>query len=146
MIYHSRNTRILAYICAIILIPLFGLSPIFLGYMFYPRLANADIPTIAFMIIITLVVWAWLWRNLFLFLRFLKTLSVECELQGEGVVIDNKGVKSYYPWKTLSRSKEYADCQIFCLVTSEGNHLLSIWEYAYGYGAIRAEAKERIGI
>jgi hypothetical protein len=135
-----------AYICAIILIPLFGLSPVFLGWMFYPRFADADLSTIAFMVVITLIFWAWFWRNLFLFVRFLKTLSVECELQGDGVVVKDRGNKSFYRWESLSKSKEYADCQIFCLVTSDGNHLFSIWEYANGYGAIRAEAKERIGI
>jgi len=146
MVQHSSSTKIMAYVCAVILLPVYSLGPLSMIYLSSKRIADGDWQTLLFLICIcaTLVYFCGKW--FLLLLRFIKTLKVNFTFDSKGIVLTENGSSTFYPWSDLSNSKEYASCQIYCLIDSNGNHLFSIWEYADSYQEFREEAFEQIGI
>jgi len=146
MVQHSSSTKIMAYICAVILLPVYTLGPLSMIYLSTKRIADGDWQTLLFLICICATLVYFCGKYFLLMLRFLKTLRVSFTFDSKGIVLQQDGSSTFYPWSDLSKSKEYGSCQIYCLIDSSGNHLFSIWKYADSYQEFREEAYEQIGI
>lgn len=140
MVHHSKATKIIAYICAAILLPVYSLGPVSMIYLSSKRIGDGDWQTLLFLACICIALTYWGGRYFWLMLRFLGTLRFSFTFDATGIVLQSNNDSTFYPWNALAKSKEYGSCQIYCLITSDNRHLFSIWEYAENYKAFREEA------
>lgn len=146
MVQHSKKIRVVAYICAVILMPLYIGGPLSMIYLSAKRIPEADISTSMFLIAICGILTFVFGKFAYLMFRFLKTLKVSFTFDENGISLTNNGKTEVYSWSELEKSKEYTSCQIFCLIDSKGQHLFSVWEYADNYAEFRQMTAEKIGI
>ncbi len=146
MVQHSKSVQIMAYICGAILLPIYALGPLSLVYLSSGRVSDGDWQTLAFLIALCIVMLYFGGKYFYLLVRFLKSLKVFFTYDSKGVLLVKNGYSKFYEWSELTNSKEYPNCQIYCLINSNGEHLFSIWEYATGYQEFRNVALEKIGI
>ncbi|MCH2056583.1 MAG: hypothetical protein MK214_08250 [Thalassotalea sp.] len=146
MVQHSKPTKILAYVCALILLPAFFAVPILIAnFAFTSEIHNSDITDTLFLgAVATLVLYHCI-KYCYLLLRFLKTLSHKLDFDDKGITLWQKNSTEFYPWETLFLSKAYDSCQMYSVVDSNKRHLISIWEYADRYNEFRAMAIQKIG-
>jgi hypothetical protein len=146
MVEHSKSIRVLAYICAVILLPIYAIGPMILIYTIALRISDSDWLTILFLFGIFAVLSFWGFRCFYLMVRFLRTLKVTFTYDKTGITLMKGGNVNFYNWSSLKNSKGYKDCQIFCLIDENNRHLVSIWEYAKNYHEFRHETLANIGI
>lgn len=146
MVIHSKSVQILAYICAVILIPVYIFGSLALFYATYKSTLNSDILVTLFIAVVTIVVSSFGYKSMYLLVRFLKTLKLSFEFDENGIALNSENEIQHYSWEELKSSKDYPSCQIFCLITKDGNHIFSIWEYATNYSEFRKVALGKIGI
>tara|TARA_Y100001934_G_scaffold246466_1_gene305534 strand:+ start:288 stop:1169 length:882 start_codon:yes stop_codon:yes gene_type:complete len=85
-------------------------------------------------------------RNIYFLARFISTINHKFHFDETGITLIRNADSFSYKWESLKHSKEYLDCQMFCLKEESGQHLVSIWVYARGYNYFREMAKEKLGI
>jgi hypothetical protein len=146
MVEHSKATRILAYVCALILLPVYVTGPISLIILTLKRFHIADKPTVIFLVFLSVGMTYLCGKYFYLLVRFIKTIKKKVTFDDNGVVIENNAQVQKYSWYELRASREYPSCQIFCLIDAGGQHLFSIWEYANGYREFRQKMHEEVGI
>jgi len=146
MVEHSKTTRVLAYICAAILLPVYIIGPIALILMAGKRLSNADASTLFILAALVIGMTYLCGKYFFLMVRFLKSLKTKMTYDDQGIALYKGSETKRYSWSELKASREYASCQIFCLMDSSKMHLFSIWEYARGYREFRKKMYEEVGI
>ena len=146
MVSHSKSIQILAYFCAVILIPVYAFGSMALFYATYKSTLNPDILITLFITIVAIVVSFFGYKSMYLLIRFIKTIKGSFEFDENGICFNFQGSSHPYSWDELKNSKDYPSCQVFCLIDSSGNHLYSIWEYASNYSQFRKLALEKIGI
>lgn len=146
MVIHSKSVQILAYICAVILIPVYTFGSLALFYATYKSTLNPDILVTLFIAVVSVVVSLFGYKSMFLLVRFLKTLKFSFEFNENGIALNSENEVQNYSWDELENSKDYPSCQVFCLISKDGNHIFSIWEYATNYTEFRKMALEKIGI
>ncbi|MGY0594546.1 MAG: hypothetical protein ACW7DP_12200 [Paraglaciecola chathamensis] len=146
MVQHSSLTQIMAYVCAVILLPVYVLGPLSMVYLSTGRIADGNWQNLLFLACICATLVYFCGKNFFLMFRFLKTIKVTFTFDSQGITLLENGNSTFYLWCDLSKSKEYSSCQIYCLIAPSGKHLFSIWEYADNYQEFRAESLEKIGI
>jgi len=146
MVIHSKFVRILAYVCAVILIPVYTFGSLALFYATYKSTLNTDFLVTLFIAVVSVVVSFFGYKSMYLLVRFLKTIKFHFEFDEIGIALDSENEVRNYTWDELRSSKDYPSCQVFCLIDRGGNHLFSIWEYAKNYGEFRKMALEKIGI
>ena len=146
MVAHSKFVQILAYISAVILIPVYVFGSIALFYATYNSTLNPDVLITLFIATVAIVVSFFGYKSMYLLIRFIKTLKASFEFDENGICLNFQSNSQKYTWDALKNSKDYQSCQIFCLIDDSGNHLYSIWEYASNYSQFRKLALEKIGI
>ncbi|MBA6339363.1 hypothetical protein H4J57_19450 [Colwellia sp. BRX8-7] len=146
MVSHSKFIQILAYVCAVILIPVYVFGSIALFYATYKSTLNPDILITLFIAVLAIVVSFFGYKSMYLLIRFIKTIKGSFEFDENGICLNFQSNSQKYTWDELENSKDYPSCQIFCLIDDSGNHLYSIWEYASNYSQFRKLALEKIGI
>lgn len=146
MVVHSKSVQILAYICAVILIPVYIFGSLALFYVTYKSTLNPDVLVTLFIAVVSVVVSLFGYKSMYLLVRFLKTLKLSFEFDEKGIALHSENEVQYYSWDELKNSKDYPSCQVFCLLSKDGNHIFSIWEYAKNYSEFRKMALEKIGI
>ncbi|MBA6303073.1 hypothetical protein [Colwellia sp. MB02u-14] len=146
MVNHSKSVQVLAYICGVILIPVYIFGPFALFYATYKSMGNPEMLVTVFIAVLSLALTYFGFKSLYLIIRFLKTLKVSFEFNAKGIVLNSSDCSNHYSWSDLESSKDYPSCQLFCLIDNKGNHLFSIWEYATNYLEFREVALEKIGI
>jgi len=145
MVQHSKKIRVLAYTCAVILMPVYIGSPLSMIYISANRIPEADVSTSIFLVVVCGVLTFVFGKFAYLMFRFLKSLKVSFTFNESGISLTNNGKTDVYSWRELEKSKEYASCQIFCLIDSKGQHLFSVWEYADNYAEFRQMTADQIG-
>lgn len=146
MVEHSKATRILAYVCALLLLPVYVVAPISLIILTLKRFHSADKPTVIFLVLLSVGMTYLCGKYFYLLVRFIKTIKKKVTFDDIGVVIENDAQLQKYSWHELRTSREYPSCQIFCLIDAGGKHLFSIWEYANGYREFRQKIHKEVGI
>ncbi|WP_215399177.1 hypothetical protein [Rheinheimera oceanensis] len=146
MVEHSKATRVLAYICAVILLPVYVSGPIALILISGKRLSNADASTVFILAALVIGITYLCGKYFFLMVRFLRSLKTKMTYDDQGIALYKGSETKRYSWNDLKASREYASCQIFCLMDSSKTHLFSIWEYASGYREFRQKMYEEVGI
>ncbi|XQF90133.1 hypothetical protein ACOBV8_17105 [Pseudoalteromonas espejiana] len=99
-----------------------------------------------FIAVVSVVVSLFGYKSMYLLVRFLKTLKLSFEFDENGIALNSENEVQHYAWDELKNSKDYPSCQVFCLLSKDGNHIFSIWEYAKNYSEFRKMALEKIGI
>lgn len=146
MVEHSKTTRVLAYICAAILLPVYIAGPISLILLSGKRFSNADASTVILLAALCVGMTYLCGKYFYLMVRFLKNIKTKMTYDNEGIVLRKGTETKQYSWNDLRASHEYASCQIFCLMDLSQQHLFSIWEYASGYHEFRQKMHDEIGI
>ena len=146
MVEHSKNTRLLAYFCALILIPGFSFFPVAFIYIL---LTTSDFELnmkVIFMFLTIFTISYVSAKYLFLFVRFISTLKVKLTFDIDGISVNKNHKIVFYTWEQLSNSKHYPSCQTFCLIDEQNRHIVSLWEYATDYHQLREVAHNKLGI
>lgn len=146
MVYHSKLTQLLAYICAVLLIPVYVSGPFIVLYLAVFKHSVAQWYVIVLLLLFLSYVSYIGVRNLCLLVHFIRYIKRRIEFDENGIKLIENSDSEYFLWEQLIGSKEYSDCQIFCLIDSQGNHLFSTWEYAQNYKKFREFAYSKIGI
>lgn len=146
MVQYSNSVQIMAYICGVILLPVYALGPLSMIYLSSNRIADGDWQTLIFLFFLCSALVYFCGKYFFLLVRFLRSLKFSFTFDSKGIVLCKNEQSSFYAWSDLKNSKEYANCQMYCLVDSNGEHLFSIWEYADNYQEFRDAALVHIGI
>lgn len=146
MVEHSKATRILAYVCAFMLLPVYVAGPISLIILTLKRFHITDRPTVIFLVFLSVGMTYLCGKYFYLLVRFIKTIKKKVTFDDNGVLIEHDTQAKKYSWYELRASREYPSCQIFCLIDAGGQHLFSIWEYANGYREFRQKIHEKVGV
>ncbi|WP_158681404.1 hypothetical protein [Pseudoalteromonas sp. T1lg88] len=146
MVKHSKNIQILAYVCALILLPGYSLGSIAICYITYKSWISQELYIAILLSAFSGFLIYFSVQNFYLLCRFIKTLKINLEFDHNGIILCENGANKSYSWNELKKSKAYPSCQIFCLIDVNGNHLFSIWEYAKNYSEFRKIALEKLGI
>jgi ABC-type multidrug transport system fused ATPase/permease subunit len=146
MVEHSKNTRILAYICAVILVPGFSIFPVTFIYLLYKANDSEFNAKVAFILLLAFAVSYVSAKYLFLLIRFITTLKVTMTFDYNGIRVNKYEQIIFYSWEQLKNSKDYPNCQTFCLIDEQKRHIVSIWEYAANYSQFREVSNDKLGI
>ena len=148
MVYHSKLTRIFAYICAVIIVAVLvsGMwAAIYLTLVYFGCI-QSNLHSNGLLLFIVYTALIYMGRVIYLLIRFLKTLRGKLIYDSIGVSFELNRESTYLEWQALTKSKAYADCQIFVLFDNDGKHIFSIWELATGYGEFRDAFTKNCGI
>ena len=146
MVEHSNLTKKLAYICSLILSPLFLFGSVGYPYIMITNDVIYELWPLIILILISIGLAFYCLRVFYLLMRHIKTLNHKFEYDEAGIILYSNSKVSKFDWSKLKNSKGYADCQIFCLIDESGNHLMSVWEYASNYREFREVVAKKLGI
>ncbi len=146
MVEHSKNTRILAYICAAILVPGFSVFPVTFIYFLFEANESEFNAKVAILLLLVFAVSYMSGKYLFLLVRFISTLKVTLTFDNNGIQANKNEKIVFYSWEQLKNSKDYPSCQTFCLIDEQKRHIVSLWEYATNYPQFREVAHDKLGI
>jgi len=143
---HSFSVKFLAYICAVILLPVFIVGPFAYPYLMITNDVRYELGALSFLILICAVLAFCCIKSFYLMIRFFNTLNYKIEYDEDGIILYKNTFIAKFKWNELAKSKEYRSCQIFSLIDGNGKHLFSIWEYASNYNDFRQEIRLKTGI
>ncbi|UAA40326.1 hypothetical protein KIH87_08325 [Paraneptunicella aestuarii] len=146
MVEHSKIVKLLAYTCGVLLIPAFLGGAVAIPYIMLTNDVKYELWPLVFLTFLSIGIAIYFIRNFYLLVRFIGTINHKFEFDENGITMLRDSQAFHLKWEALKRSKEYKDCQIFCLVDESGKHLISVWEYASNYSYFREMAKEKLGI
>lgn len=146
MVEHSKIVKLFAYLCGLSLIPLFLGGAVAFPYIMLTNDVKYEIWPLVILTFLSIVIAIYLIRNSYLLVRFISTINYKFYFDETGIKLFRNADSLHFKWESLKLSKEYLDCQIFCLKEESGQHLISVWEYARNYKSFREMAKEKLDI
>ncbi|MGY0623444.1 MAG: hypothetical protein ACW7DO_14375, partial [Paraglaciecola chathamensis] len=91
MVQHSSLTQIMAYVCAVILLPVYVLGPLSMVYLSTGRIADGNWQNLLFLACICATLVYFCGKNFFLMFRFLKTIKVTFTFDSQGITLPENG-------------------------------------------------------
>ena len=146
MVEHSQIVKLFAYFCGLLLIPIFLGGAVALPYIMLTNNVRYELWPLITLTFLSIVIAIYLIRNIYLLARFISTINHKFHFDETGITLFRNTDSCHFNWESLKQSKEYIDCQIFCLKEESGEHLVSVWEYARNYSYFREIAKKKLGI
>lgn len=146
MVEHSKIVKILAYLCGLLLIPIFLGGAVAFPYIMLTNDVKYELWPLVTLTFLSIGIAIYFIRNFYLLARFISTINHKFDFDETGITLFRNADVCHCRWESLKHSKEYKDCQIFCLIEESGEHLISVWEYARNYSYFREMAQEKLGI